>query len=66
MADVYGKVVYKMSLLGLHVKYRKELIDYFKEISVHKQEIIRRQAAYHLPCMNLLFKEYEKELDISF
>jgi len=36
MADVYGKVVYKMSLLGLHIKYRKELIDYFKEISVHK------------------------------
>lgn len=66
MAEIFGKIVYKMSLLGIHLKYRKELIEYFKEICAHKQEIIRKQAVYHLPCMNMLFKEYEKELDISF
>ena len=66
MTEVFGKVVYKMSVLGIHLKYRKELIDYFKEICSHKQESIRKQAVFHLPCMNLLFKQYEKELEISF
>lgn len=36
MAEIFGKIVYKMSLLGIHLKYRKELIEYFKEICAHK------------------------------
>ena len=66
MAEAFGTVVYKMSLIGMHLKYRKELIAYYKQICGHKVESIRRQAVFNLPCMNMLFKECEKELDISF
>ena len=66
MAEAFGTVVYNMSLIGIHLKYRKELIEYYKQICVHKSEKIRKEAVHNLPCMNLLFKEFEQELNISF
>lgn len=66
IAEVYGPVVYKMSQRGLHLSYKKELIEYYREICNHKQESIRKWAVYHLPCMNLLFKDCQVEMDIDF
>ena len=50
----------------LHLKYKKEFIEYFKEICDHSEGTMRKKACYNLPCMNLLFKSVEKEMDISF
>ena len=30
MSEAFGTVVYKMSLIGIHLKYRKELVEYYK------------------------------------
>lgn len=59
MAEVFGIVVYKMSLLGLHMKYRKEFIEYYKQICNHKQDSIREMGVFNLPCMNMLYKSVE-------
>ena len=66
MAEVFGIVVYKMSQLGLHMKYKKEFIEYYKQICNHKSESIRKNAVFNLPCMNMLYKSVEQEMDISF
>jgi hypothetical protein len=30
MAEAFGTVVHNMSEIGIHLKYRKELIEYYK------------------------------------
>jgi hypothetical protein len=50
----------------MHLKYSEQFIVYYKEICYHKDEAIRIKAVYNLPCMNLLFKSVEKEMDINF
>lgn len=30
MSEAFGTVVYKMSEIGLHLKYRKEFIEYYR------------------------------------
>ena len=56
MAEIFGNVAYKMSKRNLHIKYQKEFITYFLEICDHKQDVIRKWAAYNLPCIHLLYK----------
>ena len=46
----------------LHIKYKQQFIAYYKEISEHKVDSIRKTAVYNLPCMNLLYKSEEKEM----
>lgn len=66
MAEIFGEIVNQLVQFDLHMKYKKEFIHYFKEICDHKESNMRLKACYNLPCMNMLFKSVEKELDISF
>jgi predicted adenine nucleotide alpha hydrolase (AANH) superfamily ATPase len=66
VASMLGEIVHQLVRFDLHMKYKKEFIEYFKEICDDKESSIRLKACYNLPCFNLLFKSVEKEFDIQF
>ncbi len=66
VAELFGEMAAKLQQFGLHMKYKEQFIAYFKSIYDHKEKSIRQKAAFNLPCMNLLFKPVEKEMEISF
>ena len=41
VAELFGVVLDKLSAYDLHMKYKQQFIDYYKEISEHKEESIR-------------------------
>ena len=66
LAEIIGKIAYKLVPLGFHIKHRGVFMEFFKYICNHKELRLRRLAAYNLPCFNQLFKEYQEECDIDF
>lgn len=42
------------------------MIQFYKFICEHKEEHIREQAVFNLPCIHLLFKKFESDLEIKF
>ena len=55
-----------MKDFDLHMKYKEQFINFYREIIDHKEDNIRMKAVYNLPCMNLLYKSVENEMKISF
>ena len=52
----FGQLVYKLSLIGeLHMKYRHEILKYYKQLCTYKEPLTRQHASYCLPCLNLLY-----------
>lgn len=66
LAELIGKIIFKLQALGLHIKHREPLMEFFKKMINHKELKMRRYAAYNLPCFNKLFKEYQDEFDVDF
>ena len=56
MAEIIGKVAFKLEKVGLHMNYKKEIITFYRDLTDHEDEDIRRLAVYNLPCFNLLYK----------
>jgi len=65
-SEIFGVVLVKMKEFDLHMKYKEQIINFYREIIDHKEDQIRMKAVYNLPCMNLLYKSVESELKISF
>ena len=65
-AEIFGIVIDKLASVNLHLKYRDKFINYYREICDHTNDEIRMKAVYNLPCMVMLFKSVQKEIDISF
>lgn len=63
---MFGKVVAKAKEINIHLKFKKEFINYYKELCENKEPSLRYQAVFNLPCMNLVYKSVEKEMDIDF
>lgn len=40
----------------MHMNYKKEILTFYRELTDHEDDEIRRLAAYNLPCFNLLYK----------
>ena len=66
MAKIIGQVAYKLQKVGLEMKYKKELLAFYRELTDHDDDEIRQMAVYNLPCFNLLYKSVQKELCINF
>lgn len=66
IAELFGSVVANLKAVNLHLKYKNEIINYYKGLCENKEEPLRFQAVYILPCMNLVYKSVEKEMDIDF
>ena len=52
--------------MNMHLKYKKEFINYYKGLCENKEESLRFQAVYNLPCMNFVYRSVQKDMDIDF
>lgn len=66
IAELFGPLVASLKEINLHLKYKKEFIAYYKELCESKEESLRYQAVFNLPCMNFVYKSVAKEMDIDF
>ena len=57
MAKLIGRIVHKLSAFDLHIKYKDEILTFYKEIIEHRDEENVKQGIYNLPCFNLLYKD---------
>ncbi len=57
MAKLIGKIVHKLSAFDLHIKYKTEIITFYKAIVEHRDEENVKQGIYNLPCFHLLYKD---------
>jgi hypothetical protein len=58
LAELLGKIVFKLQPFGLHLKHKNAFIKFFKFMVGHKELKMRRYAAYNLPCFNQLYKDF--------
>jgi len=66
LAQLIGKVAYKLSSFDLHTYYKEQFIEFFLDVCNHKDLEMRRHGAYNLACFNQLFKDYQEENGIDF
>ncbi len=57
MAKLIGRIVHKLSAFDLHIKYKEQILTFYKEIIEHRDEENVKQGIYNLPCFNLLYKD---------
>jgi hypothetical protein len=55
MAQIIGKVAFKLQHTQLHIKYKEQLMNFFQGICFHKTDEARLSAVYNIPCFHLLF-----------
>lgn len=57
VSQFIGQLAHKLSQVGnLHLKYKEDILEFYKALCVHKIDECRQNAAYCLPCMNSLYK----------
>ena len=57
MACLIGKIVHKLSAFDLHIKYKTEILTFYKQIIDHRDQENVKQGIVNLPCFNLLYKD---------
>lgn len=57
MACLIGKIVHKLSAFDLHIKYKHEILTFYKQIIDHRDPDNVKQGIVNLPCFNLLYKD---------
>jgi len=57
MAGIIGKIVHKLSAFDLHLKYKTEILVFYKAIIEHRDQENVKMGIYNLPCFNLLYKD---------
>lgn len=57
MASMIGKIVYKLSTFDLHLKYKEQILAFYKAMVDHRDPHNNKMGIYNLPCFNLLYKD---------
>ena len=57
MGRMIGKIAYKLSKNDLHLKYKEQILTFYKTIINHKEEENVMSAVFNLPCFHQLYKE---------
>ena len=52
-----GRIAFKLSTFDLHIKYKEQILTFYKTIISHKDEDIVMAGVYNLPCFHLLYKD---------
>ena len=59
MSAIIGPVASKLHQKeDLHLKYQQQILDFYRVASQHKSDECRQNAAYNLPCMNLIYRAH--------
>lgn len=66
LAQMLGKIVYKLKEFDLHLRNKDQFLEFFEQISSHKDIEMRKHAAYNLACFNSLYKDYQAEHNIDY
>lgn len=61
-----GKIAAKLQKFDLHMKVKSEVITFYKDLIGREEVELRKIAVYNLPCMHMLYKSVQAELDINF
>ena len=56
MARMLGKIAYKLSFFELHLKYKGEILGFYKSIINGKDDENMLAGIFNLPCMQQLYK----------
>lgn len=57
MAEIIGKIVHKLSAFDLHLKYKEQILNFYKAMVEHRDPENNKMGIYNLPCFNLLYKD---------
>ena len=57
MAEIIGRIAYKLSFFDLHIKYKEQILGFYKTIINHKDEAIVQSGVFNLPCFHRLYKD---------
>jgi len=57
MARIIGKIVHKLSAFDLHLKYKDQILTFYKAMVEHRDPENNLSGIYNLPCFNLLYKD---------
>ena len=57
MAQIIGKVVHKLSAFDLHLKYKEQILSFYKAMVEHRDPENNMTGIKNLPCFNLLYKD---------
>mmetsp|Transcript_16653 Transcript_16653/g.22487 ORF Transcript_16653/g.22487 Transcript_16653/m.22487 type:complete len:102 (+) Transcript_16653:911-1216(+) len=57
MAHIIGKIVHKLSAFDLHLKYKMQILTFYKAMVEHRDPENNKTGIYNLPCFNLLYKD---------
>lgn len=52
-----GKIVHKLSAFDLHLKYKEQILNFYKAMVEHRDPENNLSGIYNLPCFHLLFKD---------
>lgn len=65
MARMIGKITYKLSKFGLHLKYQEPILNFFKATTESADPEVQKAALFNLPCFHLLYKDAVKPLSLD-
>ena len=68
LAEIIGKIVFQLQPFNFHMKYKEQILEFYKMMVAHKEIKMRRQAVFNLPCFHSLYKnqDIQDEYDLDF
>ena len=57
MGRMIGRIAFKLSRFDLHIKYKEQILGFYKSIINHKDEENVMSGVYNLPCFHQLYKD---------
>ena len=52
MAEIIGRIVYKLSTYDLHMKYKDKILTFFLYVCNSKNDEVKAFGIYNLPCFH--------------
>ena len=65
-AELTGIIAYKLSEHGMHMAFKREIMDFWVETCTHDDRTTRKWAAFNLPALAMLYKDVQAEFHITF
>lgn len=62
----FGQVVFNLSKKKMHMQYKVEFVNFWKDMLSHDNIKIKCHAIYVLPCMLSLYKDVQDECQVDF